>query len=77
MDERVRRHWAGSEAEAIGRGGIAIVANATGIAKRTIGVGRGEVRTGERPDDLVRVRRAGGGRMRHEEIHPELLSALS
>ena len=76
MDERVRRHWAGSEAEAIGRGGIAIVADATGIAKRTIGVGRDEVRAGERPDDLVRVRRAGGGRTPHEEIHPELLPAL-
>jgi hypothetical protein len=76
MDERVRRHWAGSEAEAIGRGGIAIVSDATGIAKRTIGVGRDEVRAGERPDDLVRVRRAGGGRTPHEEIHPGLLAAL-
>ena len=76
MDERVVRHWAGTEAEAIGHGGIAIVSNATGIAKSTIGVGRNEVRAGKRPSDLIRVRRAGGGRAPHEDVHPELLTAL-
>jgi hypothetical protein len=76
MDERVLRHWAGTEAEAIGWGGTAIVAKATGIAKSTIGIGREEVRAGTPPAELVRVRRAGGGRTPHEHIHPQLLGAL-
>ena len=33
MDERMRRLWAGSEAIALGHGGIAVVAAATGMAQ--------------------------------------------
>ena len=36
LDERSRRIWAGAEARAIGRGGIARVAEATGIARETV-----------------------------------------
>jgi hypothetical protein len=36
MDERLRRLWAGAEAEAIGWGGIAAVARATGMAISTV-----------------------------------------
>jgi transposase len=77
MDERVRRLWAGAEAEAMGWGGIVAVARATGMAISTVTLGRNEVRSGANPTgDLVQVRRRGGGRRRHELVHPELVPAL-
>jgi hypothetical protein len=76
MDERARRLWAGSEAEAIGYGGIAAVARATGLAISTVTLGRNEVRAGASSGDVVRVRRSGGGRRRHEVAYPDLLPAL-
>jgi len=76
MDERVRRLWAGAEADAMGRGGIAAVARATGLAISTVTLGRNELRAGTRAKNLVKVRRKGGGRRRHEVIHPELVPAL-
>ena len=36
MDERARRLWAGTEADAIGYGGVAAVARATGMAISTV-----------------------------------------
>ena len=76
MDERVRRLWAGAEAEAMGRGGIAAVARATGLAISTVTLGRNELRAGARADNLVKARRKGGGRKRHEAVHPDLVPAL-
>jgi hypothetical protein len=61
LDERGRRLVAASEAVAAGRGGIAAVAAATGIARGTIGRGIAELSLCE--DRLSRrVRRPGGGR---------------
>ena len=76
LDERQRRLWAGAEAEAIGHGGIAAVANATGLAISTVTLGRNEVRRGVSSDGLVRVRKAGGGRRRREAKDPGLVEAL-
>jgi len=76
MDERARRLWAGTEADAIGWGGVARVARATKLAISTVRLGRDEVRAGARADGLVKVRRKGGGRLRHEVVHPELVPAL-
>ena len=76
MDERARRLWAGTEADAVGWGGVAGVARATGLAISTVRLGRDEVRAGARADDVVKVRRKGGGRHRHEVVHPELVPAL-
>ena len=76
MDERLTRLWAGAEADAIGHGGIAAVARATGLAISTVTVGRNEVRAGSCKEGLVNVRRAGGGRRLHEVAHPELIPAL-
>jgi hypothetical protein len=77
MDERLRRLWAGAEAEAMGWGGLIAVARATGMAISTVTLGRNEVRAGATPTaDLVQVRRRGGGRRRHELVHPELVPAL-
>src|SRR3954468_16187402 len=71
MDERMRRQWAASEALSLQRGGVTVVAQATGLSRTTIGEGIRELR--ERTDlgieDEIcvselpnRVRRPGGGR---------------
>jgi len=76
MDERMRRLWAGAEAEAIGWGGVVAVARATGMAISTVRKGRDEVRAGARPEDVVHVRRKGGGRPPVTVKYPELWPAL-
>jgi hypothetical protein len=71
MDERMRRQWAACEALALRRGGVTLVARATGLSRTTIGQGMRELR--ERThlgieDEICvselpkRVRRPGGGR---------------
>lgn len=76
MNERVARLWAATEAIAIGHSGVAIVARATGMAPRRIGFGKRELRMGAPSAPIVNVRRQGGGRRPHEEVHPELVPAL-
>jgi hypothetical protein len=76
MDERLTRLWAGAEAEAIGEGGISTVEEATGMSRTTIRVGRDELREGVAAADVVRVRRAGGGRPPIEETSPGIIAAL-
>src|SRR5882672_3506713 len=75
MDERVRRLWAGAEAGAIGYGGVAAVARATGMAISTVRKGRNEVRGGAHPQDVIKVRRSTGKRP-YEDVHPEVWLAL-
>jgi len=76
MDERMRRLWAGAEAEGLGRGGIALVERATGMSRTTIRAGRDELRRGVHPSDVVHVRRPGAGRPALVEVEPELPFAL-
>ena len=76
MNERVRRLWAGTEAKALGRGGIAIVARATGLARNTICQGLRDLRRPGRRLDPGRVRRAGGGRKPATALDPTLTAAL-
>jgi len=64
------------EAEALGEGGIAIVGRATGLSRTTIRAGREELRAGVAADDVVAVRRPGGGRPRIEDATPEIVQAL-
>jgi transposase len=75
LDERRRRLWAAAEARAAGRGGIAAVARATGIAENTIRRGLRELASGERLE-LGRVRRSGAGRKPLVEVDPTLLPDL-
>lgn len=75
MDERQRRLWAGTEAGAIGRGGVAAVARATGLAISTVRKGRDEARRGAKPEDVVKVRRSAGKRP-FEQMRPEVWPAL-
>jgi hypothetical protein len=71
LDERARRLLAGAEALTIGRGGIAAVARATGLARTTVARGAADVRDGE-PIAPGRVRRAGAGRPPIEVRDPTL-----
>jgi hypothetical protein len=76
LDERGRRLFAASEARTAGRGGIAAVARATGIARSTISRGLEDLRRGPiGPSN--RVRRRGGGAKRATELQPGLLDALN
>ena len=49
FNESTRRRWAATEARALGRGGVALVARATGINPATIRVGLGELETPPAP----------------------------
>jgi transposase len=75
LNERSRRHWAAVEARSLGRGGIAAVAEATGLSDRTIRNGMRELQEGGRALD-GRQRRAGGGRKRVGATDRGLLPAL-
>ena len=75
MDERAQRLWAGTEAGAIGYGGVAAVARATRMAISTVRKGRDEARAGAKPEDVVKVRRSTGKRP-FEAAHPEVWPAL-
>ncbi len=81
LDERTCRLWAATEAEALGRGGVSLVAAATGISRKRIGAGRRELRAlatlaprGQPP--LTRIRRPGGGRKAKTTTDPTLLADL-
>ena len=75
LSERGRRIWAASEARALGRGGIAAVARASGISPNTIRKGIREIDSDDRLEG-GRVRRPGGGRKPIGETDPELVEAL-
>ena len=63
------------EAAQLGAPGVAIVAEATGVATDTVRRGRGEVEGGQVPEP-GRSHRPGGGRKRAEQRDEELVSAL-
>jgi len=75
LDERQRRLWAAAESQALGRGGLSVVVQATGMAKTTILRGFREIRS---RDALApgRIRRPGAGRKRAVVIDPTLATAL-
>ena len=75
LNERARRIWAAGEVLAAGRGGIAAVSRATGMARSTIGRGLAELRDGTAAP-AERVRRRGGGAKPATETQPGLLPAL-
>ena len=75
FDERERRIWAAAEARSHGRGGIAAVARATGLSRRTIERGLAELDNGERLA-AGRVRRAGAGRKPLTETDPTVVEDL-
>jgi hypothetical protein len=79
MDERMRRQWAASEAQAYGWGGVRAVSGAIGMSPNTIRRGLAELQDRQaHPDAAVdsRIRRPGGGRKALTENDPDLLDAL-
>jgi transposase len=83
MNERARRLWAATEAEAIGWGGVTQVAQATGLSRTTIHEGLEElkrVRKGGsasvKSGAAERVRKPGGGRKAIVTTQPGVKEAL-
>lgn len=76
VGERVRRLVVAAEALAIGRGGQAAVARATGVSRMTIRQGMRELRQPDQGTEKGRIRRVGGGRKRTVEHDPKLREDL-
>ena len=75
FDERRRRLWAAAEARSHGRGGLAAVVRATGMAENTVRAGLRELEAGHTLQS-GRVRRSGGGRKPLSETDPTLVGDL-
>jgi len=80
LDERSLRLWAAATAQALGRGGITLVARSTRMTRARIGDGLAELR---QPAEALprkrrgdRIRRRGGGRKPIDERFPGVLEAL-
>jgi hypothetical protein len=79
MNERMRRQWAASEAQAYGWGGVRAVSGAIGMSPNTIRRGLAELLDRRSHPDApveLRIRRPGGGRKTLSENDPGLLEAL-
>jgi len=79
LDERARRHWAATEAQAYGWGGVSAVSDATGMSPNTIRKGLVEVAASQDYPDMEvtsRLRKFGGGRKRLSETDPQLNEEL-
>ena len=74
----MRRLWAAAESAALGRGGISLVARASGVSRRAISVGLAELK--QPPEEggrrQVPIRRPGGGRKKTQAKDPALLRDL-
>jgi len=75
LGEREARLWAAAEAKAIGRGGVSIVARATGMARTRIGRGLNELKAGSTLEP-GRSRRPGAGRKQLTATQKGLFAAL-
>lgn len=74
LNERQWRYLLGAEAEAIGWGGIRLVARVAGVSVNTVSKGAKEVRDGVVDDG--RVRAPGAGRPSVQRSQPGILEAL-
>ncbi len=78
LDERTRRLWCAAEAKVLGRGGIGIVSQATGVARSTISLGKQEIESSETTEKSKNgIRKIGGGRKTLESKDKSLLAALN
>ena len=74
LDERQRRLVVAADAQGLGRGGVSVVARASGLSRPTIHKGLREL--DEEPLPPSRVRREGAGRKRLTDQRPGLLQEL-
>jgi hypothetical protein len=75
LDERTRRLVAAADARVLGRGGITLVAQATGVSRRAIARGIAELDQSPPPSE-GRIRRPGGGRKCKVAVDPTLRTDL-
>src|SRR6476659_808677 len=75
LDERTRRLIVAAEAQAIGYGGISLVARATGVSRDTISRGLEELKSPTDPQ-TGGIRRPGGGRKKIVDVDPTLKEDL-
>ena len=75
LNEQSRRRFVALEAQALGRGGVSLMARITGLARSTIYHGLCDIR-----DDVAaapgRIRKPGGGRKKKAFEDPTLLREL-
>ncbi|MBO8415708.1 MAG: hypothetical protein IAB19_04950 [Proteobacteria bacterium] len=83
LDERQRRLFLGSLADALGRGAVSCLNKITGVSRVTISQGRKEAAQlsadpGARPGsrELEQIRRAGAGRKSVSENYPDITAEL-
>ncbi len=76
LNERMRRLVAAAQAQALGHGGVTLVAEATGLARSTITQGITELTALPPGIGEERLRRPGGGRKRLTDHDPTLLRDL-
>ena len=83
LDERALRFWAATEARDLGRGGVTILHEVTGLARSTISSGLKEIGTRGRKKrndktlkGTTRLRKIGAGAKTLTEKNPALLEAL-
>src|SRR5512143_350980 len=81
LHETAQRRWAACEARALGRGGISLVAAATGLSRPTIHRGLVELNSSrdesaDADPNRPRIRRPGGGRPRLTTRDRSLLQDL-
>jgi hypothetical protein len=78
LDERSRRLWAAAESQAHGRGGVSLVARASGVSRRAIAVGLAELQKKRDVAQCARlpIRQKGGGRKKASLKDPALLLDL-
>ena len=74
LNEKQLRQYLGSEAEALGRGGIAVIARISGKSRNTIVAGIKENKRGEK--DTGRIRKAGGGRKPINVKYPDIAKEI-
>jgi transposase len=74
LNEKQLRQYLGSEAEALGRGGVATIARISGKSRNTIVAGMKENRYGE--DVTEGIRKSGGGRKSIKEKYPDILKEI-
>src|SRR5262249_10887977 len=75
LDERSRRRFVAMEARALGRGGVSLMAEITGLARSTIYHGLSDIRHNVTTPP-GRIRKEGGGRKKKVLEDPTLLPDL-
>lgn len=78
LNEKARRIWAATEAQAIGRGGVSEVARATGLSRTTIhkAITQLNQQASEATDETTIIRQPGGGRKPLSDTDPGLVKDL-